>query len=122
MALMKSASHLPDDVRDVRDQIVERYDPERIILFGSTAAGSHREDSDIDLLVLKRTSKPYFDRVIELRRTVTTDRRIDVIVLTPDEFDLAIKENRYFLVKEILPTGQTLYERPRASRRRSRVA
>ena len=39
------------------DQIVERlvqgYDPDRIILFGSHAIGTSREDSDIDLLVVK---------------------------------------------------------------------
>jgi predicted nucleotidyltransferase len=113
---------LPDDVAQLRDQIAERYDPEAIILFGSNATSNARPDSDIDLLIIKRTTEPYFDRIIELRRSIDTSRRVDAIVLTPQEYDKAIKENRYFLVKEILPKGQTIYERPRARHRRSRVA
>ena len=117
-----SGAALPADVARLRDQIAELYDPEAIFLFGSNATGNARPESDIDLLIIKRTKQPYFDRIIELRRSIDTSRRIDAIVLTPQEYDKAIEENRYFLVKEILPKGQKIYERPRARHRRSRVA
>jgi len=113
---------LPEEVVVLRDQIARRYDPETIVLFGSAAAGTARPDSDIDLLIIKNTRQPYFDRILELRRSINTARRIDAIVLTPQEYDRAIEENRYFLVKEILPNGQKIYERPRARHRRSRLA
>jgi len=109
-------------VAGLRDQIARTYDPETIVLFGSTATGTARPDSDIDLLIIKNTKQPYFDRILELRRSINTARRIDAIVLTPQEYDRAIEENRYFLVKEILPNGLKIYERPRARHRRSRVA
>jgi uncharacterized protein len=35
-------------------QIVEKFQPERIILFGSYAYGQPTEDSDVDLLIILR--------------------------------------------------------------------
>ncbi len=39
-------------IRRVSDEIVRRFRPERIILFGSYAYGTPTEDSDVDLLVV----------------------------------------------------------------------
>jgi uncharacterized protein len=50
--------------------IKEEYDPERIIVFGSMAGNNIHEWSDIDLLVVKRTSKRPLERVLELGRLV----------------------------------------------------
>ncbi len=113
---------LSAEVARVRDSIVDQYDPDRIILFGSAATGAAREDSDIDLLIIKRTRKPYFDRVLDVRRAIDSPRRLDVFVLTPREYERAIAEKRYLIVEEILPKGRIIYERPRARRRRSRAA
>lgn len=115
-------ARLDAEARRVCDRIARRYSPDKIILFGSVATGRAGEDSDIDLLVIKRTKKPYFDRVLEVRRAAATRRPLDVFVLTPPEFQQAIAERRYLLVKEILPKGRTIYERPRTRSRRSRVA
>lgn len=110
------------DVGRIRDLIVRTYHPEKIILYGSAASGAARADSDIDLLIVKETSEPYFERVLKVQRALAAERTTDIIVLTPREYDTAIAENRYFLVKEILPKGETIYERSRTPRRRSRVA
>jgi uncharacterized protein len=40
-------------LEQVIHRIVTGYDPDRIILFGSHAAGGAHEDSDIDLLIVK---------------------------------------------------------------------
>jgi predicted nucleotidyltransferase len=42
----------PIDLNDALGAIVDRYHPERVILFGSYAYGSPAEESDIDLLVV----------------------------------------------------------------------
>jgi uncharacterized protein len=39
-------------IEEMARRIVDRFAPDRIILFGSRARGDAREDSDIDLLVL----------------------------------------------------------------------
>ena len=38
-------------------RLIEGYQPQRIILFGSLAYGEPDEDSDIDLLVVKETTE-----------------------------------------------------------------
>ncbi len=110
------------EVERIRDCIARQYHPETIILFGSAASGRAGEGSDIDLLIIKRTNKPYFDRVLEVRRAIDTSRPVDILVLTPQEYEQALAEKRYLIVEEILPKGRTIYERPRTRRRRSRVA
>jgi Predicted nucleotidyltransferases len=40
------------DVRPLVGQIVERFHPQRVILFGSYAYGEPHEGSDLDLLVV----------------------------------------------------------------------
>jgi predicted nucleotidyltransferase len=40
------------DIQELADQIVERYKPCRVILFGSYATGLPTADSDVDLLVV----------------------------------------------------------------------
>jgi predicted nucleotidyltransferase len=103
---------LADDIAYVRDQIVRACKPEKIILFGSAASDDPREDSDLDLLIIKRTNKPYFDRLKEVIRAIHTWRSTDIIVLTPAELEEAVRDNRFFVTKEILPKGKVIYDCP----------
>ena len=41
------------------------YQPERIYLFGSWARGEQDDLSDIDLVIIKETSAPFFKRLRE---------------------------------------------------------
>ncbi|MBW1973741.1 MAG: nucleotidyltransferase domain-containing protein, partial [Deltaproteobacteria bacterium] len=45
------------------EDIAKKYKPLKIILFGSYAYGEPKEDSDIDLLILKKLIK---ERLIDL--------------------------------------------------------
>src|SRR3990172_10632628 len=99
---------LAEDIAYVRDRIVTAYKPEKIILFGSAAAGNAREDSDLDLLIIKRTRKPYFKRLKEVIGAIHIWRSTDIIVLTPEELEQDIRDNRFFLTKEILPKGKVI--------------
>ncbi|WP_083321069.1 nucleotidyltransferase domain-containing protein [Hymenobacter glacialis] len=46
-----------EQIQDVVQRIVEGYAPDRIILFGSYAYGVPTEDSDLDLLIIKRDAE-----------------------------------------------------------------
>lgn len=59
-----------EELSRIVEVIKEEYDPERIIVFGSMAGNNIHEWSDIDLLVVKRTSKRPLERVLELGRLV----------------------------------------------------
>jgi|FLYL01.1.fsa_nt_gi predicted nucleotidyltransferase len=108
---IKPRGTLEEDIAYVRDRIVEAYRPEKIILFGSAASGDAREDSDLDLLIIKRTEEPYFKRIREVNHAIHLWRSTDIIVLTPEEVDKGIRDNRFFLTKEVLAKGRVIYER-----------
>lgn len=83
---------------------------QKMIVFGSLASGQIHEWSDIDLLVVKETTKRYIERLHEVRLTVKPQAAVDFVVYTPKEFfELAPK--RKFVREELLEKGRTVYER-----------
>ena len=98
------------EIDHIVQKIVEHYSPEAIILFGSLASEQYGIDSDIDLLVIKKTSKKPIWRRVEVRKIVKSDFPIDIIVITPEEF-LRLKQSRSPFLSEILKTGKILYEK-----------
>jgi predicted nucleotidyltransferase len=48
----------PDVIQSVVDHIVQTFEPEKIILFGSYAYGEPKPGSDVDLLVVMKTDRP----------------------------------------------------------------
>lgn len=91
--------------------IIEKYQPEKIILFGSLATGDAHEWSDIDLVLIKETELNYFDRLFEFKRLVRSKLATDVFIYTPEEFAGRVQEDHYFVVDEILGKGKVLYDR-----------
>jgi predicted nucleotidyltransferase len=48
--------------------LVEKFEPEQVILFGSYAYGHPGADSDVDLLVVKKTLKSLREEATEIRK------------------------------------------------------
>ena len=69
-------------------RIVDRFDPERIILFGSHARGDARPDSDVDLLVVMPVEGSRREKAIEIG-VALDDIHVpkDIIVVTPQSFE-----------------------------------
>ena len=81
---------LDPKTRAVLDEVVRRIvevaAPERIVLFGSAARGEVREDSDIDLLIVKRGVEHRRRLAQEIdRRLFGIPLAVDVIVVTPED-------------------------------------
>lgn len=87
---------------------IKTYQPQRIILFGSALTGTRGPDSDVDIAIVKRTVKPYHDRIIDVRRILRTTTPLDLFVFTPEEIEKN-RENNPF-VREIVTTGRVVYE------------
>jgi len=47
------------EIKKITKQIVEKYKPEKIIIFGSFAWGKPSKDSDVDLFIIKNTKNPF---------------------------------------------------------------
>lgn len=100
-----------DKISEIVNKIASGYNPEKIILFGSYAAGNPNEDSDLDLFVIKDTDLPRPQRTVQVRKMIYGSMvPIDLIVYTPKEIEES-KENKFGFVYEVLNTGKTLYER-----------
>ncbi|MBI5356450.1 nucleotidyltransferase domain-containing protein [Candidatus Collierbacteria bacterium] len=91
--------------------IAKKYQPEKIILFGSAASGLIHEDSDADLAIIKKTKKNIYDRIGEVSDMVEHDIALDIIVYTPEEFE-TMKNDKYgyFVRDEIIEKGKIIYE------------
>ncbi len=94
--------------------LVDECSPEKIILFGSYAQGVAKEDSDLDLAIVKDSDLPQHKRSAEFRKALRANGRrwffgMDILVYTPEEFETG-KRHPNSLVHEILSTGKVLYE------------
>ena len=105
---MAEAVAVPPAVGRVVEQIAERFRPERIILFGSHAAGTADEGSDVDLLVVMATAAPAIKLVTAVYRSLDQDVPVDVLVRTPDQ--VAARIPRDLIRETILAEGVALYE------------
>ena len=73
------------------------YQPERVFLFGSWARGEEDELSDLDLVVIKQTSAPFWDRLREVARLLPAETGgVDILVYSPDEFATMQQEGNAF--------------------------
>lgn len=91
---------------------VERYAPERAILIGSAARGDADELSDIDLVLIKKTTQPFLDRLVEFARSLPPEiTRVDAFIYTPEEFS-DMRERGNPIALAVLSEGKTIYEAP----------
>ena len=98
---------------EITRKIVEAFQPERVILFGSYAYGIPEWDSDIDLLVIMHTQDRPAERSVRIAR-VCRPRYVamDILVRTPEEVVQRLEEFDPFF-EEIMTRGRVLYEAAR---------
>lgn len=109
------ASSLQPKVDRIIELLVSKYQPDKVILFGSAAGGNFTPDSDLDLVVIKQTDKRFYDRIGDVLQILWSQARtpgvaIDVLVYTPDEFSQMSRTN-YFIKEEVQQKGLVVYER-----------
>jgi len=92
-------------------RIVERFHPEKIILFGSHARGTGGPDSDVDLLVVMPVEGSKRAKTVEIG-VALHDIRIpkDIIVVTPDEM-AKYGDIVGHIIYPALREGKVLYDR-----------
>jgi len=66
--------------------------------------------SDLDLVVVAETDRPFYERVKRLIRRVEPRVGADVLVYTPSEWERMSSE-RPFVREELLGRGRVVYER-----------
>jgi uncharacterized protein len=99
-------------LQQVTHRIVERFHPERIVLFGSRARGEARSDSDLDLFVEMESDQRPPERAVAVAAIFgLRPWPLDVVVYTPAEVE-RLRNVRGTLLSVIEDEGLLLYERP----------
>jgi len=96
-------------IRRFARRLAEKFEPEKIILFGSFAYGTPHEYSDVDLLVVM----PAYNEINQsIRIKLAFDREfpLDLIVRTPERFRRRLEQGDSFL-SEITAKGIVVYEK-----------
>ena len=87
--IRKAQVHVPEeDWEDIVRRIVEVAHPEKIILFGSAVKGTMDQNSDLDLLVIKRGDYHTITAAQEIYDNFEGVKyAIDIIVTTPEKVE-----------------------------------
>jgi predicted nucleotidyltransferase len=96
-------------IRRYARAIAERFQPDKIILFGSYAYGTPHENSDVDLLVVM-PARNELDQAFKIRCTLEAPFPMDLLVRTPKEMQWRLEEGESFLT-EVMSKGIVLYEK-----------
>ena len=100
---------LQKEIDSVTTQIIEKYKPERIILFGSAARGDTSVHSDVDFLIIKKDIPHYgAERIRELSRIIKRNIAVDFLIYHPEEFQNRLSMGDPFL-ESIVKEGKILY-------------
>jgi predicted nucleotidyltransferase len=91
-------------------QVAERFQPEKIILFGSYAYGTPHAESDVDLLVIMPASNAV-NQAIRICRAFERPFSLDLLVRTPNQVERGLRDDDWFL-REVIEKGKLLYEAP----------
>jgi predicted nucleotidyltransferase len=96
-------------IRRMIQSVAERFQPERIILFGSYAYGQPRRESDVDLLVVIK-ARNEIDKALQIENYLDPPFGVDVIVRTPYNLAWRLREGDWFL-REVVERGKVIYEK-----------
>jgi predicted nucleotidyltransferase len=106
---------LAEALDNILQVLTAEYEPEKVILFGSMANSEAGEWSDLDLVIVKETAKPFLQRLREVALLCRAPVGVDFLVYTPPEFAQMIADRNPFILEEVLRKGRVLYERQPAS-------
>jgi len=90
-------------IRKYVRQVVEKFRPDKVILFGSHAYGQPDEGSDVDLLVVM-SAKNELTMMGRIDRAIWPPFPVDLLVRTPENLAKRLAWNDWFL-KEVVDKG-----------------
>jgi len=102
----------PELLEGIVKRIVDGYNPDKIILFGSYAYGTPTEYSDIDLFIVKDDDRRRVDRFCEVMRILRNVKGVPIepLIFTNKELERRLELEDDFILG-IVNEGKVLYER-----------
>jgi len=100
---------IENEIESMKEQIVSRYAPKKIVLFGSQAKGTATKNSDIDLCIIKNTANKR-DLLTDMYLNIESSKPFDLILYTENEWYRCIIDTTSFAY-QINNNGIIVFER-----------
>ena len=97
------------EIEALAQEIADKFQPDRIVLFGSHAYGRPAADSDVDLLVLMPFEGKSVSKASEILRKTQPRFGVDLLVRRPEDVERRLALGDFFL-REVIEKGRILYE------------
>lgn len=104
-------AQLKEAQAQVLETLIAGYEPEKVILFGDLLSDEIEEWSDLSLVVIKETDKPFLQRSKEAALLCRASVGVDFLIYTPEEFEQMVAEQNPFILEDVIKKGKVLYER-----------
>lgn len=83
------------EINLIKEQIVFRYSPSKIIVFGSQAKGTATKKSDIDLCIVKDTDNKR-ELLTDIYLNIESSKPFDLLLYTEAEWDQCVNDTTSF--------------------------
>lgn len=97
-----------EQIHEMSNRIVDAFQPNQIILFGSYAYGQPTETSDVDVLVIMPLQGRGVWKALEIVQHLAHPFSIDLLVRDPKYIRQRLEWNDFF-IREIMEKGHVLY-------------
>lgn len=97
------------DIQELSAKIQQEFKPDKIVLFGSYAWGTPRDDSDVDLLVILPYQGKAWRMASSIREQVQSRFPLDILVRNSEQIQARLAINDSFL-SDIMTRGKVVYE------------
>ena len=102
-----SINSFDKEIDYIKKQLIEKFNPKEIILFGSVAKGIFRDDSDIDLCIIINTINKR-ELLTNMYVDIESNIPFDLVLYTIDEWNNCINDTSSFAYS-IIKTGVKIY-------------
>jgi uncharacterized protein len=86
---------IKEEIDSIKEQIVTKYNPSKIILFGSQTKGTATRKSDIDICIIK-DAEDKRKLLIDMYINIESNRPFDLLLYTEDEWKHCIDDSTSF--------------------------
>lgn len=83
------------EIKKITSQIINIYNPQKLIMFGSQAKNTANNESDIDLCLVIKTSDKR-NLLTDMYLNIDCDKPFDLLLYTPDEWKECVLDHMSF--------------------------